>query len=89
MKTADDFRQAAQQRNIERWDTRICGICGEPVGYVFIDGHVYFDSCCGCSSYYTEPQRRTWDDVAELYQMNTHNLKWIEATNQFWGWGDA
>lgn len=88
MKTTDDFKTAVSQRNIKRWDTHDCAICGMPVGYVFIDGNVYFDGNCDCSSYPTDLQHRLWQNVADMYLMNTHNREWLAAANQFWGWID-
>lgn len=84
MKTASDFQQAAQEKNIEGWFFRSCSICTCPVGFVFRDGRVFFDGNCDCGSWHSDLAPRTWDEVAELYNAQTHP-ETIAAFNKYWG----
>jgi len=69
MKTGEDFKKAAKEKNIERWDIHNCGFCNYPCGYVIQREKVYYDSGCNCT--YTDGwQERTWEDIADQYNRN-------------------
>ena len=70
MKTGEELKRQAEVRNITRWDHHDCGLCGYMTAYHFRDGEVYFDPGCYCANGGMSP--RSWDDVAEFYNMQTH-----------------
>lgn len=83
MKTPDDFQAQVAAHNITRWDTRPCSICGEWIGYIFHQGNPYFDAACECSFYHSEPQMRSWWDVADTYNIQI-NADVIARMDAFW-----
>lgn len=83
-KTGDDFRNQAKELKVKEWPFRRCSICGVMLGYKFVYGKLYYDSNCLCVRYTILPQQRDWDDIAEHWNQNQHNQKYIEEMNQFW-----
>lgn len=79
----DEFQKQAELHNITHWLHHDCAICGEWTAFVFVDGKVYFDSTCGCSSYPTAPQPYTWNDVADHYNIQTSPIV-IAQMDEFW-----
>lgn len=85
-RTANDFTLKIQEKKIKEWQFRECSICNVPIGFVFENDQVYFDGGCDCSSVFGL-QPRTMEDVAELYNMQSHpNV--IRQFNEFWGFVD-
>lgn len=90
MKTAKQFREQAIKLNLHYWENHTCPICGESVGYYFFtypNYEVVFDSGCGCS-FGTNPRPSSWEDVAELYNMQT-SLDVINKMDEFWKWEET
>lgn len=56
--------------------THDCGICGEFVGFVTIDGCLCFDSSCGCSSSASQPQPRSIDKLKFYTDQDAYRDKW-------------
>lgn len=83
MKTAEDFRGAAKEKGIDFGMMRRCGLCGYLCGFYFRGEDVYYDSGCDCTGS-NRWQMRTWDHVAEHYNMQKGE-KYIKEMNQFWG----
>lgn len=83
MRTAEEFALAAAARQIARWDTHTCVICGYRCGYVFADGVVGYDPGCYCVGGGSS-RERTWDDVADHYNMQG-NPDIIARYDAFWG----
>lgn len=69
---ADQIERAVKDRGIMRYSPRSCSICNSPLSYIFSrDGSAAaFDSRCDCGSY-SEPQRQTFVDIADLFNMQT------------------
>lgn len=82
-KTAEDFRLQAEKENITEWFQRRCAFCKYPMKYLFQNGEVLYDSGCDCVSYPYVIQKRSWEDIAEGYNMQT-NPEVIEIINNFW-----
>lgn len=82
MKTGDDFRKQVKLHGITKWPSHPCSICNVWVGYEFHDGAPYYNSSCGCSGG-SALQVRTWDDVAEMYNMQV-TPSVIEKMDKFW-----
>ncbi len=62
--TGEQVCAAVAAAGIEFIEHHDCSICGVKVGYRVIEGLPYFDSACGCTSWYSEPSLREWDTVA-------------------------
>lgn len=86
MKTAEDFKQQAKEKSINSWHIRDCSMCDYPLLYVFSPDkeEVAFDSGCDCNRGGPNYQMRTWDSIAEHYNMQTHPDV-IKEMNIFWG----
>lgn len=96
MKTADDFQKAAAERQIGRWSTHDCTICGIDVGFYFHGDYVEFDSSCDCV--WSDPRPSSWQEVADTYNRNAGApdveqrmekyptfKQYVEDTNALWG----
>lgn len=81
-KSVEDFKKAVQEKDIECWPIRSCCMCGYELEYIFLDGSVYFDVGCDCAS--VGVKERSWEDVAELYNMQT-NSDVMGEMDEFWG----
>ena len=53
------------QSTVTWWPLRNCGLCGATIGYI-IGEQIMFDSSCDCSSYGTPPRPSSWEEVANL-----------------------
>jgi len=82
MKTAKEFEKKVKEENITEWLGHNCTLCGYQVGYHFIEGNVYYDNGCDCTNG-KNLNPRTWEDVAERYNMQTHPDV-IKRMNNFW-----
>lgn len=83
MKTVQDFKTAAKEKNITRWNIHDCSICGYVCGYIIQGDQVYYDSGCDCIGR-ENVQPRSWHDIVEHYNMQTSE-KYIKEMNAFWG----
>lgn len=82
-RTAEEFQQAAKEKNITSWPIHDCSICGYHCGYKIIEDSVAYDSGCDCVSY-IDIQPRSWEDIAHQYNMQDHPGV-IDKMDQFWG----
>lgn len=78
--TAEQVKQAADERNIGYWKLRECSMCFTPIGYVIDGDGPAFDSNCGCVSYHTPPEPCGWDKLAD-----TFNMQKPEIRERMWG----
>jgi len=87
-KTPEDFKNAALKHNIKTWEIRKCSICRYPLSYhFFVDGasvEVSLDTGCDCVSYMVPYKNSSWQEVADLYNMQT-NPGVILDFRRFWG----
>ena len=83
MKTGADFKEQTEKNNITRWDIHKCSMCSYQCSYHFIDGNVFYDNGCDCTSG-QNLNPRSWDDVAEQYNIQSYP-KVIKKMNEFWG----
>lgn len=83
MRSSEEFKIQAAKIGITRWPIHNCSICGYPCGYLFHDDQVFYDSGCDCVNY-ADIQPKTWEDVAQQYNMQT-NEKYIAEMDSFWG----
>ena len=83
MKTGNDFKEQVKKHNIGWWTVRHCSFCNHPIGYNFRPfGSVVFDGGCNCANI-SNKQVRSWDDVAEIYNIQT-NTEVIAEMDKFW-----
>lgn len=82
MKTVDDFKKAAKDKNITRWNINDCSICGYKCGFNISGDEVSYDPGCNCV--WGGSESRTWQDLADDYNMQT-DKKFIKEMNEFWG----
>ena len=69
-----------RDRQTRRWNIRTCSICSEPIGYVFAcnaegDPVVAFDSNCGCTTWWYEPERRSVLQVEAFLARQTQEIR--------------
>lgn len=96
MKTGQDFRDVAREKNVTRWNIHGCSICGYQCGYVIQGDDVGYDSGCNCSWGGIRPS--SWGAVAEHYNLNAGSSdakerfeknprfgEVIREMNAFWG----
>lgn len=81
-KTGKDLKEAIESNGIEEWQMHNCSICGYLCGYHFKNGKVYYDNGCYCTNNPDNLSPRSWDDVAEQYNMQT-NSNIIDKMNDF------
>jgi len=83
MKTGEDFKEQAKLLNIDHWDSHKCAICNYMTKFVFVGGQVLFDSGCDCMRELADYSPRTWDDVADYYNMQI-NASVKKEFSKFW-----
>ena len=85
MKTIEQFKNAAIEKKIIKWNIHDCSMCGYDCGYVFAPDyeHVGYDSGCDCVSY-KNINPSSWEDIRDHYNNQT-NLEYIKTMNEFWG----
>lgn len=85
-RTAKDFKERAEKEKMIGWHLRNCSICKSPIGYIFKEGSVYFDSSCNCSLIKTEPRLKSWEDIEAFYNMQSEAVK--VGMDKDWGFKD-
>jgi hypothetical protein len=75
--TADEVHKSVIENNISIVNHHDCCICGVWVKYMVVDGCLFFNASCGCST--RAPDPRKWDDAADWINMqsNPENKKSI------------
>ncbi len=90
MRTAEEFKQIAIDKEITYWQVHECSICKYKLGFIFFQfkgDDVVYDHGCHCLSK-MNMTRRTWEDVAKQYNCKTFPAT-IAEYNDFWGFVDA
>lgn len=95
MRQPEEFKQAATEKNIQKWVIHHCSMCSYPCGYIFRGDQVFYDSGCDCVTYGPALRPADYKDVAEQYN-NSHKW-WTEKNNaeelkkleEFWGFAKA
>jgi len=83
-KTAEDFRAAIKEKGLTRWKLRECGMCGTGLHYLFENDKVGYDSNCDCTSYDSGIQLRSYQDLADHYNMQSSNT-YLDTIDDFFG----
>lgn len=84
MKAIEEFKDAAKEKDIIFWNIHTCGMCGYRCGFLFDGDTVMYDSGCGCVTYGPVITPRSWEDVADQYNMQKSE-KCIAKYDAFWG----
>lgn len=84
MKTAQEFKQQAETKNITEWHIHTCSLCGFHCKYVFTSNAVFYNSGCDCMRGPYNIQPRNWERVADHYNMQ-NQPEVIKKYNEFWG----
>lgn len=86
MKTSEDFKKAVEEHHIEYWPVHNCSMCEYPCAFLFnFAGHeVVYDSGCDCTKWGYTRSLRSWDSVAQQYNINLKNPETMKKYNEFW-----
>ena len=82
-KTGKDFQEQVEKLDIRFWDHHECSICGYMTKYVFSNGKVFFDAGCDCNSFPNDVTERSWDEIAEFFNRQTHPNT-VKKFHEFW-----
>ena len=66
MVSASDVQKAVIDNNINIVPHHECAICGEWVAYEVYSEQLFFNSNCGCSSFWSPVSQRSWQDAADF-----------------------
>jgi hypothetical protein len=84
--TADHVRSVVRASGRSWWTLRACSICDRPVGYSFAATDPAWDGSCDCTPTWTPPETRTWEEVAEHFNMQsapTREAEWDRFLKAF------
>lgn len=85
--TIDDFKKAAEERKITRWNIHGCSMCKYLCGFIIDGENVYYDAGCRCVGV-PQIEMRSWEKLVEQYQFDSERNPHIMAEiNKFWGFG--
>ena len=87
-KTGEDFQRQVKEHDIRSWTLRHCSMCDAPLEFIFDGDDVFYDSNCDCVTYRTMPAPRTYEDIADIYNMNISVKEWIKEIDEFFGFKD-
>ncbi len=86
MKTAEDFKIAAQKKNITFFGIHNCSFCHYACGFIIkqdtVNPVVYYDNGCDCTWNPAKPS--SFQEIANHYNMQK-NEKYMKEMNEFWG----
>lgn len=71
MVTAEQVKKAVEAAGITRIDHHHCAGCGHMVFYSISNGQLFFHPACGCVTYESPPEWRSWDHAADYINMQT------------------
>jgi hypothetical protein len=82
-RSVEDFKAAAAEWSIGKWDHHDCGGCGYMCKYVFArdGGTVWFDPGCDCT--WVGWQERSWQEVADHYNRQ-YTPAVLDRMAKFW-----
>lgn len=83
----EEFQAAARERSITFWLMHECTFCDYPCGYVIQGDQVLYDNGCNCLTALRPLNRRSWEDLAGHYNMQT-SPEYIAKMDAFWGFDD-
>lgn len=95
IKTVEEIKNQIRNKNITYIATRECSICGCVIGFEINDGHPFFDSNCDCTSFWSDPQHKTWQEVADFFNCNQPennpniSVEFINKLNKSFGFESA
>lgn len=87
-RVGSDFRAAAEAHRITKWQIHACSLCGYPCSFLFRGDEVFYDAGCDCVTMSPEPYPRSWNSVAEHYNLQSHP-ETIAKYDAFWHFTEA
>lgn len=94
LKTADELKAQAIKLQLKFYHVHDCSMCGYRCGYIIALDKVAYDSGCYCVGY-TDIQPRSWEDLAETYNMNQPennpeiSQEFLDEENKTWQFIDS
>jgi len=91
MKTIEDFKKAAKEKNIKEWLIHDCCMCGYQCGYLIIEDEVLYDNGCDCMSGKRSPRQSSWEELVDHYNRNqiennkNASQEVLDKMDNFWG----
>lgn len=82
-RTADEFRQAAEEHGLVSWPINRCTFCGYQCAFVITEGHVYYDAGCWCVRVPDKLRPTSWGEVADHYNRQD-NADVIAQMDEHW-----
>ncbi len=73
--TVDDLKKAVTEHDIRIWPLRQCSMCLTSLTYAFDGDRITYDANCSCVTYTRPPEKRSWDSVAEIFNMQTPDAR--------------
>lgn len=62
--TGQQLLESVLKNNIKQIDHHRCSFCDQMTRYYVINGQLYFDSSCFCTTYSSPPELESWDEAA-------------------------
>ena len=79
--SVEEIKESIIKNKIYHIDHHKCGICGVMVRYFIIEGNLYFDGSCGCST--SRLQERDWESLLTWYNMQASDEGRKHVANLF------
>lgn len=83
MVTANEVQKAVIDNNINVIPHHECAICGEWVAYEVYNKQLFFNSNCGCSSFWSPVILCSWQDAADFINMQSNPRVRVEIASLF------
>ncbi len=80
---AIEVKEAMEKANINWVEVRRCSICDCPVAYERKGEDLFFDGNCDCTSFWNPPQPRSYEEIAELINIQSNSEYKTELAHKF------
>jgi hypothetical protein len=90
IKTKEELQEQAKKIGLTFWEVHKCSLCGYPCGFIITEDEVGYDSGCDCIAGGGIIQPRSWENLAECYNLNQpeNNPKispeYLKELNDIW-----
>lgn len=71
--TGQQLLESVLKNNIKQIDHHRCFICDQMTRYYVINGQLYFDSSCFCTTYSSPRELESWDEAANWINMQSNS----------------
>lgn len=69
--TSAMVEQAIKASGETYFQIRECSLCDHPIYYTIINGVPYLSTSCDCVIYTSDLKKRSWQDLADIVNMQT------------------